>query len=151
MSRARRSPKVYLFPKSGRQITEEELQPLVDDLRQDHPDLTSEHVCYETRAYGVTLWEAITIYIAYKAADAAIDATVGQLVRGIIDKSKKWVQRHRDAKDWHHRPFALTVRDTDGNLLAAIDIDRDGVATDASRKRAGTERPPFDLVPDDIQ
>jgi hypothetical protein len=143
--------KIYLFPKSGRQMSEEELQPLVDDLKQDHPDLTSEYVWYETRAYGVTLWEAITIYIAYKAADAVIDATVGKLVDAIIDKGKRWVQRHRDAKDWHHRPFALTVRDAGGNLLASIDIDRDGVATDASSKRAEKEPPPFDLVPDDIQ
>lgn len=143
--------KIYLFPKAARQMPEEELEPLVEDLRQDHPDLTSEYVWYETRAYGVTLWEALTIYVAYKAADAAINATVGKLVDAIIEKGKRWVQRHRDKNEWHHRPFALTIRDADGNLLAAIDIDRDGVATDASPTRATKEPPPFDLVPDDVQ
>lgn len=143
--------RVYLFPKDGRGMPEEELAPLVNELRQIHRDLTSEYVWYETRGYGVTLWESLTIYIALKAADAALDATLGTLVRDIIDKGKEWVQHRRDEKNSHHRPFALTVRDAEGNLLAAIDIDRDGVATDASEKRAGKEPPPFELPPDDIQ
>jgi hypothetical protein len=143
--------KIYLFPKNARGLPEEEFEPFIEDLKQEHPDLTSEYVWFETRAYGVTLWEIVTIYIAVRAADAAIDATVGELVRDIIDMGKKWVQRHRDAKTSHHRPFALTVRDADGNVLAAIDIDREGVVTDAMAKRPPKELPPFDLLPDDIQ
>jgi hypothetical protein len=143
--------KIYLFPKMGRTMPEEEFQPFIEELKAEHRDLTSEYVWYETRAYGVTFWEVLTIYVAVKALDAAIEASVSKLVEAIIEKGKHWVQRHRDAHDWHHRPFALTVRDADGNLLAAIDIDRDGVATDAKEQRAAKETPPIDLVPDDIQ
>lgn len=143
--------KIYLFPKSGRQMPEEEFQPFVEELQQDHPYLTSEYVWYETRALEVTIWEALTVYIALKAADAAIDASVGELVEALIEKGKRWVQRHREANDWHHRPFALTVRDAEGNLLAAVEIDPDGNATDAASTRPPKQPPPFDLLPDDIQ
>ena len=143
--------KIYLFPKRGREMQPEEFEPLVEELQREYPDLTSEHVWYETRALQLSPWEVLTIYIAYKAGDAVIDATVGKLVEAIIEKGKRWVQRHRDANDSHHRPFALTVRDGEGKLLAAIDIDPDGVAKDARQQRPPKEMPPIDLLPEDIQ
>jgi hypothetical protein len=135
----------------GRTMPEEEFQSLLDDLKVEQPDLESEYVWYETRALGVTSWEVLTIYIAYKAGDALVDATMGKLVDAIIEKGKEWIKRHRKIHDSGHRPFALTVRDQDGNILAAINVDREGNAVDAVQERPTQERPPFDLVPDDIQ
>ena len=43
--------RIYLFPKNGRGMPEEELASLIDQLREDRPDLTSEYVWYETRGY----------------------------------------------------------------------------------------------------
>ena len=119
---------LLLVPKNPLATREEELRPLADELTGD--GVSVRYTAYEQRGYGVTLWEVLGIYFVMKAADAVTGRAFDVLVDRVKEKAFTWYRRRRQEKG-SSRPFALEIRDGDGNLIKAFHLKRDGDVEEA--------------------
>lgn len=132
-------PQVLLVPTNPMDLRTEELQPLVEALERG--DRTVGVGTRPQRGYGVTWWEVLIIYLASRGADAVVGRVYEALLDEIVEKAKAWYHARREEKG-NKRPFLLDIRDEDGQVLRALEIQPSGEVTDVTdREREKPTRP----------
>ncbi len=127
-------PQVLLVPANPLDLRPEELESLLGDLRAGHASSADVGVVPQ-RGYGVTWWEVLVIYIAMKGADAVIGHVYQLLLDEITEKVKAWYRARRLEKD-NKRPLLLGIRDEEGHVLRALEIQSSGEVSDVTEREA---------------
>lgn len=127
-------PQVLLVPANPLDLRPEELESLLGDLRTGHAASVDVGVVPQ-RGYGVTWWEVLVIYIAMKGADAVIGHGYQLLLDEITEKVKAWYRARRLEKD-NKRPLLLDIRDEEGHVLRALEIQSSGEVSEVTEREA---------------
>lgn len=141
-------PQVLLVPQNPLDLREEDLASLIEALRKE-TSLSVEVGILPQRGYGVTWWEVLLIYIATKGADAVVGHVYNLLLKEITDKVQAWYQRRR-AETNNKRPLLLEIRDEEGKVIKALEIEeanRIKDVTEAQKEKPLRPRP--EPEPDD--
>lgn len=128
-------PQILLVPANPLDLGPEELEPLVGDLRDGHASSVDVGVVPQ-RGYGVTWWEVLVIYITMKGADAVLGHVYQLLLNEITEKVKAWYRERRLEKD-NKRPLLLDIRDEEGHVHRALEIQASGEFKDVTEREAG--------------
>lgn len=128
-------PQVLLVPANPLDLRPEDLEPLVERIRDGHAS-SADVSMVRQRGYGVTWWEVLVIYISAKGADAVIGHAYQLLLDEITDKVKAWYRERRLEKD-NKRPLLFEIRDEEGHVLRALEQQASGELTDVTEREAG--------------
>jgi hypothetical protein len=127
---------VIIRPHNPLDIREEELEPILEELRQD--GFNAQLYLRPLQGYGVTWWEVLTIWLLAPSRDAL----VGDAVNAVMAKIKGLYAARRKSKA-NSRKMSVTIRDEQGKLLGKFELEPDGTVheTPADPDNAG-DRPP---------
>lgn len=127
-------PQVLIVPANPLDVRPEELESLVEDIQRGTASSVDVGVMPQ-RGYGVTWWEVVVIYVAMKGADAVVGHAYQLLLDEITEKVKGWYRERRLAKD-DKRPLYLDVRDDEGHVLRALEVQSSGDVEDVTEREA---------------
>ncbi len=127
-------PQVLLVPSNPLDLRPEELEPLVAELRDGRASGVDVGVVPQ-RGYGVTWWEVLVIYVAMKGADAVLGHMYELLLDEITDQVKAWYRARRLEKD-NKRPLLVDIRDEEGHVLRALELQASGEVEDVTEREA---------------
>lgn len=113
--------KLSILPEGPGTVASADFQALADEFKAIDSTVQTEFLARPRIGYGVTWWEPLTIYLETHAAGWAAEAAATLLIESVCRRVTSWVRRRRQ-KRGARRPFAFTLLDAEGKVLAAFDI-----------------------------
>lgn len=134
---------IVLEPGNPQDFTEEELQALAENIRDQMPGITPRIVVREERGYGVTWAEVIHIYSMAKDVAANLAFWSGVLAPVVLWARARWKKDRELHPEATPRPRIVTLYGPDGTPLKQIRVAHPDGATTEEEVDPSERRPPL--------
>ena len=109
--------RITVEPQNPRDLSEDYLSELIQDLRAAHPEAGVRYAGLEQKGYGVTWWEVLRIWVT---TDAVGGAVAGALVTELVNIAVGWARGRLDREGPSKRPKYVAILGPDGKVLKSV-------------------------------